>query len=140
MTNYTFANLKVEFDDSAGAVQDMTDYVLTINGVNVKAETQDVTPAGTEYMRKLYAGLLSMDEIVLGLMYDDTATVGPDAIFNDVGCRATAGGTRTLKATYGGTKSTSVETIIKQYPRKPAKGQVTLAEVTLEPTGTITEA
>jgi|GEM_PF-6606455 len=130
---YTFADASFEFDDDTGTPQ--TIEVLSINGVNVKPEVDDVTPNGVEYTARLYAGLLTMDDVELEFVYTETM----DDLFNDPGCRGTAGGTRTFKATYGGTKYTSVETIIGAYPRKPVKGKVTTASVTLHPTGTITE-
>lgn len=139
MANYNYSNVGYKFDDSGGVARDVE--VLAINGINVKAETQDVTPNGVAYMKKLFGGLVSMDEIVLTVLYDDVAAAsgGTDALFIDVGCVGTSGGTRTFKITYGSTKYTSVEVIIGGYDRKPVKGSPHTAEVTLVPTGTITE-
>ncbi len=49
------------------------------------------------------------------------------------------GATRTLKITWGSTKTTSVETIIVGYDRIAQVGKLTEYEVTLRPTGAVTE-
>lgn len=137
MATYTYANVGYLFDNSGGTPVAVE--VLSINGVNIKAACADMTPNGVAYARKLFGGLLEMDDLVLELVYDDTASTGTDALFNDPGCKNTAAGTRTFKITYGGTKYTSVETIIAEYDRKPVKGAVHTQSVTLAATGTITE-
>ena len=75
-----------------------------------------------------------VDDIELTGFYDDTATTGPDAVFN------APGETRTLKITWGGTKTSSVETIIAGYQRQAAVKESTKYTVTLKPTGAVTEA
>jgi len=140
MANATWADLTVEFDNAAGTLQNISNNVLTINGINIKAEVQDVTGAGLGYVKKLFAGLLSAEQVTLGLLYDDAVAPASDALFNDPGCKNTTAGTRTLKVTWRGAKATSVETIITSYSRQPKKGELTMCEVTLDPTGTIGEA
>ena len=130
MATYNWSNLKIEFDNTGGSLVDVSAYVLGFNGVKIKGETQDVTPAGWQFVRKLFAGLKSCDDITLDLLYDDTATTGPDAIFNAVG------ETRSLKITWGGSKTTTTEWIIAGYDRLPTKGQMTQGEATLTFTGT----
>lgn len=130
MATYNWSNLKIEFDDNGGVLKDVSEYVLAFNGVKLKGETQDVTPAGWQYVKKLFAGLKSADSVTIDLIYDDTATTGPDAIFNDIGS------TRSLKVTWGGTKTTTTEWIITGYDRLPKKGEVTQSQATLEFTGT----
>lgn len=139
MAKYTFANLKVEFDNSAGTLVDMSQHITSINGINISAELEDAHSVGDSWAEKIFAGLRSVDDITIGGFYDDTAATGPDVIFNDVGCVGTTGGTRTLRVTYGSTKTTSVETIIKSYTRSPARGEVTKFEAVLTPTGAVTE-
>jgi len=131
---YNYSNVTFQFDNASGTPQ--TIEVLTINGINVKAEVDDVTPNGVQYQQRLYAGLITVDDLELEVVYTETV----DGLFSDPGCRNTSGGTRTFTIGYGGTKTTSVETIIGSYQRVPAKGKVTLAKVTLHPTGSITEA
>ena len=139
MATGTWAGLNIKIDDSSGNPQDISQYVTAISGVNVTAPTVDVTPAGVSYLKKLFGGLLSMDTVTLDMIYDDTASTGPKALFNDTGCVATSGGTRTLKVTYFGTNYTSVEVIIASFKRQPVKGTPTMCQASLDPTGTITE-
>jgi hypothetical protein len=134
LATYGFPNLKVEFDLIGGTLTDMTAYTTSIGGVKINAPVQDVTPAGVTWTKQLFGGIFGADEITIEGVYDDTATTGPDVVYN------VPGATRTLKVTYGASKSTSVETIITGYDRQPAKGQPTMYTVTLTPTGTVTEA
>ena len=143
---YFWSNTNVKFDKSDGATQvDITQYVTAINGFHLNAPTVDVTPAGQTWIRQLFGGILSGDTFTITGVYDDTATTGPDALFNDPGCiNTTATGsplnkTRTLLLTYGGTKTSQVETIITAYNRDPVKGQPTMYSVDLTPTGAVTE-
>lgn len=139
MAKYTSKDLKIEFDNASGTLQDMSQYIFEINDVSVQAAMEDGHTFSDQWAEALFAGLLSMGEITLRGFYDDTSATGPDAIFRDVGNLNTTGGTRTLKLTWGGTKTTSVETIITAYTRQPARGEVTKFSVTLRPTGTVTE-
>lgn len=143
MAVYNWSNVVVQFDNSSGVQQDMSQYISEINGFKVNAPVVDVTPLGSSaagWQKNLFGGLLSVDEITITGYYDTQATTGPDAIFNDPGCKNTSAGTRTLKVTWGGTYTTSVETIITGYDRNPSKGAPTMFTVTLAATGAVTEA
>ena len=95
---------------------------------------------GASWFAQAYTGVRKMNDIQLDGMYDDTAVSGPDVIFNDVGNAAEAAGTtRGLRVTYGNSKSTLVETIIRKYTRHPVRGKLTAFSVTLVPTGAPTE-
>jgi hypothetical protein len=139
MANYNMSNLVVEFDNSAGALQNMTQQTLEINGIDIQAILEESQSFGDSWVEQLFTGLRRVAPITVRGFYDDTITTGNNAIYNDVGCVATAGGTRTLKITWGGTKTTSVETIITSFKRLPARGEVTKYEVVLTPTGAVTE-
>ena len=80
-----------------------------------------------------------MADVVLGGFYDDTATTGPDVVLGvlSVGPAAV---TRTLKVTYGASKSTSVECSIVKMSKKLVRNGLTRFEVTLRPTGAVTGA
>jgi hypothetical protein len=134
MPKYGPDEVVVEFDNSAGTLQDMTQYVYAINGVKINAQTQETTPFGASWVAKAFVGVKSGDDITVEGFYDDTAVTGPHAIFNDVGA------TRTFKVTWGNSKYTSMETIIKEYSREPVKGELTKYTVTLEVDGQITDA
>jgi hypothetical protein len=145
LATYTWANVKFEIDDSSGSSHDISQYVTTCNGIHFQAPTVDVTPAGAgvaaaAWVKQLFGGIFNGQDITLTGVFDDTATTGPDALFKDLGCIATSAGTRTFKVTYGGTKSTAIETIITGYDRDPVKGQPTMYTATLSTTGAPTEA
>ena len=139
MAKYGAANTKVEFDLVGGTLQDMSPYVTSINGVDIEAITEESTPFTQAWAQALATGNFKMADVELEGYYDDTATTGPDVVFN-VLASGPAAVTRTLKVTYGSTKCTSVETLIVKYVRAPARNSITKFKVTLRPTGAVTEA
>ncbi len=74
-----------------------------------------------------------MAEISFTGFYDDEAAKF-DAIFIGIG------GTRTVLLTWGGSKTTSFEAIIRTYARNSQRNSNTRATAALMPTGTVTEA
>lgn len=134
MAKYGSDDLKVEFDNSGGTLVDMSAHVIEINGFSKQAVLEESTPFGADWEASLFSGVKLVDDVELTGFYDDTAATGPDAIFNSLG------DTRTLKLTWGSTKSSSVEAIIAQYDRNPAVKESTKYTVTLKPTGAVTEA
>jgi len=136
MGKYASNDLVIQFDNSGGALQDMTQYVLELNGIDIEGLMAESHSFGDAWFEALWTGIRKMAEIVLKGFYDDTATTGPDAIFNAVG---NLNVTRTFKVTWGSTKTTSVETYIKNYRRLPTRGEISKYEVVLVPTGAPTE-
>lgn len=134
MAKYGSDQLTIEFDNSGGTLVDMTAHVTEINGFSTQAVLEESTPFGASWEESLYSGVKLADDVELTGFYDDTATTGPDAIFNALGS------TRTLKLTWGGAKTSQVEAIIAQYDRNPAVKESTKYTVTLKPTGAVTEA
>ena len=142
MTKYGSASIKVEFDlATADTLQDMTAYCTELNGFSIKGQIDETTCFGDTYVKRAYSGFKEVDTITIGGYYDDTATTGPEAVFNDVGCAATvhSSGLRTLKITWGSTKTSSVPCIIESYSRRPDLKGLTRFEVTLQPAGVVTE-
>jgi hypothetical protein len=129
-------DLVIEFDNSGGTLQNMSQYIREINGVEIEAILTDSHAFGDTWHEALAVGVSKVGDITLKGFYDDTASTGPDVIFNAVGNTTT----RTLKVTWGNTKTTSVETIIKKYSRMPKLDDLTGFEVILQPTGAVTEA
>lgn len=135
MAKYGWDDLVVKVDDTeGGSLTDMSSYITEINEISVNAINEEATTVGSTWVAHLFSGMKSTDEITLTGFYDDTASTGPDVVFNAIG------ETRTLEVTYGSTKKTTVETIIQTYKRMPAKEENTKFEVTLLPTGSVTEA
>lgn len=140
MAKYGQSNVLVVFDRSDGSTtQDMTAYVQSINGIKVSAMLEPSDTFGDSWQESLASGVRKMDPIVIEGIYDDTATTGPDAIFN---APASSPSTtlRTLTLTYGGSKTTSVECLIADYERMLVRGKLHRYKVTLQPTSTVTEA
>jgi hypothetical protein len=138
MAEYTSADTVIEFDDSGDTLRVITPYVLTINGFDVEAAMEETTAFGSAWKQSKATGIRMVNNIVLGGNFNDTATVGPDVVFKGVATGPNSA-TRTFKLTYGGGLSSSVETVLKRYSRKPQKG-ITKYEAELEPTGAVTEA
>lgn len=134
MAKYGSKDLKVEVDNSGGTLVDLSNYVTTINGISVEAILEEGTAMGDTWVEQLFTGNKQMPAITLGGFYDDTASTGPDAVLNAIG------DTRTLKVTWGGTKTTSTEAIITSYVRTPAVKTLTKFSAVLTPTGAVTEA
>ena len=130
---YGFPDLKIEFDETGGALTDMSTYVDTIGGQSKEKVLEEITAAGDNDERWASVGLNRHGEITLGGKYDDTATTGPEVIFNSVG------DTRSLKFTFGGTKTFLIETIIKSFSVGMSQGALDTYEVVLRPTGASTE-
>lgn len=113
----------------------MTQYIQEINGVSVQAVLEeDAHTFGDSWVEVLATGLKRMQPITFSGFYDDTASTGPNAVFNSVGS------TRTLAVTYGSTNKSTVETVIQEYTRTPQRGRLTRFSVTVLPTGSVTEA
>lgn len=139
MAKYGSNSLKVEFDNSAGTLVDMSNSIRTINGVRVEAILEESHAFGDAWFESLATGLRRMQDVELAGHYDDTAATGPDVIFNAV-FSAPGDATRTLKVTWGGIKTTTVETLIMAYERQAIVAELTKFTVVVRPTGAVTEA
>ena len=141
MAYYGSNSSVVAVDNSSGTPGTMTNYVTSIGNIGVEALLQESTAFGDAWVEQLSTGMRRMEPIVLGGLFENTATTGPDAIFNDVASGpADTGSTRTVTITWGGSNTTSVEAILTSYSRTPTRGELTAYEVTLTPTGAVTEA
>ena len=136
MARYGYGALKIEFDNASDALQDMSQYIMdTPPSFEREALIEEITAAGDSDEAHAAVGVSKVAPITMGGAYDDTVTTGPDVIFNAIGNTTT----RTLKVTWGSTKTSSVECIITNYVRTPGRGELTKFTVTLQPTGAVTE-
>ena len=78
--------------------------------------------------------------VELGGVSDDTASTSPDALFANRVPEGPSVTTRTLKFTWGGSKTTEVETVLVGYRRSVDKQGLTNWSARLQPTGAVTEA
>ena len=136
MAKYGSDVFKTEIDATdGGALQDMSQHVDTINGVNIERLMQESHTFGDSWVEHLYTGIRQAQDITLEGFYDDTASTGPDATFN-----GTHAVTRSVQLTYGGSKTSSFEAWIVGDERLAARGELQRYRVVLRPTGAVTEA
>jgi hypothetical protein len=135
MSMYGSPSSKVEFDVTVGgALQDVSAQVTSISDIAKKAGMTDITGFSTGFPAHTFTAFSEYDDVTMTGPYDDAATTGSAAVFDKVG------ETRTLKVTYGGTKTTTGETIIISFKKKVVAKLQTLFEVVVRFTGTVTEA
>lgn len=139
MAKYGSNSVTVNVDNSGGTPVDMTQHTLEINDVEIEAILEESYSFGDAWFESLAVGVRKMSPIVMSGFYDDTASSGPDAMYGTT-ASGPAQTTRTWQVIYGAAKSTSVETLIHKYGRKLGRGALHRYSVTLQPTGTVTEA
>lgn len=136
MARRGFDEVTVALDNSGGSPTTISSQVTTINGVTKEAMLEEVTAAGDQWAQHAKTGLSRVGEIVLEGFYDDTITTTVHAI---AGGNTDLGAIRTLTIGFGGSKTVAVETLIKTYERRPARGELTKYRLALMPTGAPTE-
>lgn len=118
---------------------DITQYVIDINDIDIESLMEESHTFGDSWFESTAVGMRKMADIKIKGFYDDTAVSGPNALFV-----TTAAGPSTaaqnLVVTYGGSKTTTIPCLIQKYSRKLDRGKLHKFEVTLQPTGTVTEA
>jgi hypothetical protein len=139
MAKYGPASLKVEYDNSGGTLVDISQHVLEINDVSVENLVEMTRSFGDSWDESLPIGVGKMSDVTMSGVYDDTAATAPDALFGNRIPELPGANTRTLKLTWGGTKTTSVETVLIKYDRTADRTALTKWSVTLRPTGAVTE-
>lgn len=142
MGNSIPAEVSIKFDDSGGVLRDVTQFILTINGVSVEQLLEEKHSFGDSWEETLPIGIGKVAPVDLGGLYDDTATSGPDVLFAIATPDTPATATRTLTIqwkTTGGTKSVSAECYRQKYVRSPDRNNLTKFTATVQPTGTTTE-
>lgn len=139
MAKYGSNSVTFNFDNSGGTPVDMTQHTLECNGVEIEAILEESHSFGDAWFESLAVGVRRMAPVVKSGFYDDTASTGPDAMYNAVASGPTVT-LRTWQCVYGAAKSTSVEMLIAKYGRKLARAVIHKYEVTLQPSGAVTEA
>jgi hypothetical protein len=139
MAKYGPASLKVEYDNSGGTLVDISQHVLEINDVSVENLMEMTRTFGDSWDESLPIGVGKMSDVTISGVYDDTASTAPDALFANRIPELPGANTRTLKLTWGGTKTTSVETVLMKYDRTADRTALTKWSATLRPTGAVTE-
>jgi len=135
------SGIVIQYDNGGGTPVDITQYVLTLNDIDVESLVEEKHSFGDAWEESLPIGLARMAPVEISGLYDDTAASGPDALFAgrapEVPGTAT---TRTLTITWRGSKTTSVETYLLLYKRSADRNNLTKYTARLQPTGAVTEA
>lgn len=136
MATYGPDDLAIRFDaTTGGALQAMTQHITEMDVLDIEALfDQNTRSYGDQWSDQSYIGVRQWQPITLRGVYEDTAVSGPNATFNDVGAQ------RTLEITWGGTKVTTVESLILNFRRIPMIDGMLRYEVVLQPIGAPTEA
>ena len=140
MANSSPSEVVIEYDNSGDSLQDVSQYVLSINDIDIENVTEEVHTFGDSWDEHLPIGLARMPAIEISGLYDDTASVGPDALFKRAAPETPASDTRSLKVTWRSGKTTTVETFVLSYRRSADRSALTKYTVRLQPTGSVTEA
>lgn len=138
MANYGPANIAISFDDSGGTLRVITPFILSINDIAVEAALEETQAFGKSWRESLATGIRFMADIVMGGLFDDTTVTGPDVVFKGV-ASAPSTATRTFTIGYGAALTTTVETVLFKYVRKPDRNGLTKFEASARPTGAVTE-
>jgi len=133
MTKYGSPDLTITVEDATASSQDLTQYIDTINELNIEALLQEGHAFGDDWVKQLFTGVKRGNDLTVEGFYDDTASTGPDAVLNSIG------DTREVVITWGGTKTSTFDAVIKNYVRKPVRGELTRFSCTLAITGEVSE-
>jgi len=139
MANSSPSEVVVEYDNASDALQDISQYVLSINDFAIENASEEVHTFGDSWEEHLPIGIGKLAAIELSGLYDDTASVGPDALFIRATPEIPTSNTRTLKFTWRTGKTSSVETYVTSYRRSADRNALTKYTVSLQPTGAVTE-
>ena len=129
MAKYSSKDLEL----TVGATS-MKAHILDDVTLGIEVGTEEATAFGDEWEQHVSTGVKRGDPVTVGGYYDDTATTGPDAKLN------TLGTTIAVVITWGGSKTSTFNAIVKRYERLAKVGEMTRYVSTLQPTGEITEA
>lgn len=115
---------------SAQALDDVT----MMSDMSHEMITEEITAFGQDDETHAPVGVRRMGPITLEAPYTDDSNDLADKL-SDVGL----GGTATLLIGWGGTKTTSVSTILQSIQRVASRGVLTKVRGVLQPTGAVTE-
>jgi hypothetical protein len=133
------SGIVIQYDNAGGTPVDISQYVLTINEFNVESLMEEVHTMGDSWEEYLPVGIGKLGQIEIGGLWDDTASVGPDALFANRVPETPTTATRTLTITWAGSKTSSVETVLQAYNRAADRNALTKFTAILQPYGVVTE-
>lgn len=126
----------IQYDNSAGALQNISTYVNSVSGLDLSRATLDSTAFG-DSAQAFVLGLKQNGQVSLSGDFDatlDTQMTGIEAL--------TTGATQTIKVSFGGTgsgtKYVQVETLLASYSVSAAVGDKVTWSASLQRTGAVT--
>ena len=134
MAKYGSPSVVISFNGTT-----ITQYVTDINNIDVESILEETHTFGDTWFESTAVGMKKAGDIKLKGFYDDTATTGPNALFVTTASDPTTAAVN-LVITYGSTKTTTIPVLIQKYSRMLDRGKLHKYEVTLQPTGTVSEA
>lgn len=134
----TPADIVISYDDANGALQDITQYVQTLGGIEIENLIEETHTFGDSMEESTPVGIGRWAQVEIGGLYDDAAG-GPLDLFLQALPTNPNSATRTLKVEWGNNYYTSVETILIKFVRSPDRSALTKFAATLQPVGTATE-
>jgi len=134
MAKSTPSDIVVSYDDSNGNLQDISQYVQTLGGIEIENLIEETHTFGDAMEESTPVGIGKWGQVEIGGLYDDAAG-GPNDLFNAALPTSPNDPTRTLKVEWGNNHSTSVETILIKYTRQPDRSALTKFSATLQPVG-----
>lgn len=129
------ADVTVTYDDSAGAPQVLTGFVMELGGAEIEMELESSEAFGDTWREKVGTGMWTSPPITMKGHFD-TVALGPHAVLRPVAADALPNATpRTLVIVFGDGKTFTVETRPNKYRVTAANGKLTSFEMTATPTG-----
>ncbi len=122
-------------DDEGGSLVNVSDHVDSLDGFEIEAIIEQANAFGDTWVEQLFTGIRQANEVTMEGFYDDVASVGSKAMYND-----SEGETRSIVLTWGSTNTSSFEAILRSYRRLPTRDGSLRYSVTWAPTGAVTEA
>jgi hypothetical protein len=132
MANYGSKDLLIELQDAGAVYRDITQYVRSLNDVEIEALIEQSHSFGDAWAEFLYTGFAKANAITLQGIYDDAANT-PYALF-------VRGASRNLRITWGGGHQTVFPSLMQKWARGPQLEKAHTYKLTLQPTGAPTES
>ena len=133
MAKYGSNTVQISFDGD-----DISAHILSINGVKIMSMFEsDSHGFNKAWAETLATGLKRVEPIEIEGFYDDVANAPHEQFKETADGPATA--TKNIVFTWGGSKTTTIKTLIESYERLPSRGQLTRYKARLVPTGAVTE-
>jgi len=129
MAKYSSKDLDLTIDTTS-----MKAYIIDDVTLGIEVGTAEATAFGDTWESHISTGVSRGDPFTVGGYYDDTAATGPDAKLNALGT------TVAVVITWGGTKTSTFNAIVKRYERVAKVKDMTRYVATLLPTGEVEEA